>query len=58
MLKFAEQYNYCLLSNLVNKGFQVDEDKHQRTYEIKLEDGSTISYHVYLINEPKNRSLN
>jgi hypothetical protein len=51
LLKFAEQFNYGFTSSTVNPGFEFDEDRVQKVFEVKRDDGVPLKYNVYMINE-------
>ena len=55
LLKFADQFNYSLKLSYNNPEFERDEDAYQKSYEVKVEDGSLVKYEIYLVNEQGSR---
>lgn len=52
LLRFADQFNYGFTNSKVNESFEFDDDRVQKFYDVKREDGVPLKYNVYLINEP------
>lgn len=52
LLKFADQFNYGFTAQSSNPGFEFDEDRVQKMFDVKRDDGKTLKYNVYMINEP------
>jgi hypothetical protein len=53
LLKFAEQFNYGFTASSINAGFEFEEDRVQKVYEVKRDDGVPLKYNIYMINEYK-----
>jgi hypothetical protein len=56
LLRFAEQFNYGFTNSKVNESFEFDDDRVQKFYDVKREDGVPLKYNVYMINEPTTSS--